>query len=444
MMNPPPARQYKDSSNARKWVIGFFLVAPILCCGGGVLYARKWVDTVDNSANLDNLVAEAKKQGFPFEAKELVGTTLVPDSENSYPQVVKLMKEFPSLGKITKATADFKVKKGGKLPTETLNFVARSRDIGRFTKFDSRKDYDLGIYVLFPEFTYIRQMARALKMQAEQQAANGDVAGAIETMSLIRNLGNQLTNERVMIGAFVNIAISQIYVKTAAQVIGWHERDRNALAQVKKALEVPLESTDFKTVLKGEFFFGLTLARNYKAFGGIKAIANEQFPEIDPKKINRSGLPDRMIERGMLASTIDYMLKVKGFVDSEPNLAIAANKAEAYSDAMPMTVSNAFPKAVFPIWGQAGEAWLKPNLERLMLLQAIDLMGRRQGGEYPGSIADIPDPIAGGTVHYKRTAGGFMIYSLGRNKKDDGGPKNKTDRKESDDFGFEFPIDPAK
>jgi hypothetical protein len=444
MMNPPPARQYKDSSSARKWVIGFFIVVPILCCGGGVLYARKWVDTVDNSANLDNLVAEAKKQGFPFESKELIGSTLVPDSENSYLEINKLIKEFPDVVKLSKATVDFKIVRGGKIPSEMLGIVARSRAIGKFTKLDVHRDYDLGMSITYPEYVYLRQVARTLRMQGLQQVANGDASAALETLSLIRNLGHQLTNDKFLIDGLVNYAINRIYLKTASEMIGWLESDRNAVAQIKKVLDVPLESLDFKTVLKGEFFQGVTLARNYKLFGGLKAMASGKYPVVDPKKVKRSGLPDSMLERGKLAAMIENMLKVKGIVESEPNLAIACKKADAYEDAMPMTVSNAFPKAALPIWGPAGEAWLKPNLERLMLLQAIDLMGRRQGGEYPGSISDIPDPIAGGTVHYKRTAGGFMIYSLGRNKKDDGGPKNKTDRKESDDFGFEFPIATAK
>ena len=440
MIDPPTAPKYKDSSKTKKWVIGCFLIAPLLLCGGGALYARKWVDSVDNSTNLDSLVAQAKKQGFPFESNDLVGSTTVPDSENSYLEIKKLMKDFPNLGKLNKATADFKIVRGGRIPSELLGSIARSRAIGKFTKFDAHKDYDLGLNVSYSEYLYLKQVARTLKMQALQQAANGDVSSALETLSLIRNTGIQLTQDRVLIGGLVNIAINMIYLKTASEMISWLERDRDGIAKIKRALDVPLNSTDFKTVLMGEFFLGVTFARNYKLFGGIKAIANEKYLVVDPKKVKRIGLPDQMLERGMLAAMIENMLKVQSIVDSEPNLAIAGRKAEAHTDAMPMTVSNAFPKTVLPIWGQAGEAWLKPNLERLMLLQAIEVLKKRQGSQFPGTIADIPDPISGGTVNYKRTAGGFMIYSLGPNGKDDKGPKNKTDRQKSDDFGFEYPF----
>jgi hypothetical protein len=95
------------------------------------------------------------------------------------------------------------------------------------------------------------------------------------------------------------------------------------------------------------------------------------------------------------------------------------------------------------VWGGPGSAIERPNIQRQILRQSIDLIAHSKGinvpeSDFPGTIPDIPDPISGGMVMYKRTGSGFMIYSLGKNKKDDGGPKNNVDRKESDDFGFEF------
>ena len=441
MINPPTAPKYKESSKTKKWVIGCFLVCPLLCCGGTALYARKWVDIFDNSADLDRLVVEAKKQGFPMESKDLVASNIVLDSENSYPEVAKLMQQVPKLSAITKTIADFKPTRGGTVPDSTERFIERSRAIAKFSKFDAHKDYDLGFYVLYPEYTYLKQAARALAMQAEQDAANGKATAAIEGLAQIRRIGDQLIGEKVIIGGLVNIAIDSIYLRTAGHIIQWLEKDTDAMSRVKKSLESKIVQTDIRKVLKGEFFFSVTFARNYKLFGGSKALKDDNFmPNLDPKSLRRSGMPSGILERGMLASYISIMLKTKGIFESEPNSAKAAIQVDKMMAALPQTVSNAYPIIAMPEWTRAGAAWLMPNIKRQMLIQAIEVLKKRQGSEFPGSIADIPDPISGGTVNYKRTAGGFMIYSSGPNGKDDGGPKNKTDRQKSDDFGFEYPF----
>ncbi|MEI7987019.1 MAG: hypothetical protein WCI55_15435 [Armatimonadota bacterium] len=129
---------------------------------------------------------------------------------------------------------------------------------------------------------------------------------------------------------------------------------------------------------------------------------------------------------------------VQKIFESEPDMMLAGQKADAAIEALPPKDSHSFVRLISPIWGGVGFGWEKPKLMRTILLKSIDLLIDHQGKEFPKTIPDIPDPIVGGSVTYKRTAKGFMLYSFGKNMKDDGGPRNKTVRMESDDFGFEY------
>lgn len=67
---------------------------------------------------------------------------------------------------------------------------------------------------------------------------------------------------------------------------------------------------------------------------------------------------------------------------------------------------------------------------------------RLDHGEYPATLAalhpaclaKIPrDPFAGAPYHYRQASGGYVLYSIGLNGKDDGGPRDSED---CDDLGL--------
>jgi hypothetical protein len=443
MINPPspPA---KESSRLRRWIIGSCIAAPLVCCGGPILFSRKWIDSVDNSVDLDRLVSKAREHHLPFETKEFIDPKAVPDAENSFPLVEKLMKDVPNPAKVRKAIADYKPKKGGHIPKETVSFLQTSREVAKFTRYDAHKDFDLGINILFPEFSYFREMAHALGMQAEQNAADGNIDAAIQDLGLIRNLATQLTHEKTIIGCLVNLNINLTYHRSVGRMIKLCQHDKPALGRIRKTLDAKPPLTNFSGVIQGEFYYGVTFLRNSELFGGMKAMADDSvYKEIDATKLKRSGLPDGVLQRGSLASFITHMLKIQSIFASNSNMAEASRKAEEYADSIPTTMSNVYSMVDLSVWGGPGPAIERPNLQRQILQQSIDLIAHWKGidspeNDFPGTIPDIPDPISGGTVMYKRTGNGFIIYSFGKNRKDDGGPKNTIDRKESDDFGFEF------
>jgi aryl-phospho-beta-D-glucosidase BglC (GH1 family) len=393
MMSPQSPMKVKDSSGLKKWVIGCFLFTPVLCCGGVALFARKWVDIFDNSADLEHQVAEARKHGFPMESKELLGDKRIAESENSYPEIKRLMKDFPNLASMTKAIKDYKPAKGKIIPASIQSFILRSKQIAKYKGYDAHKDYDLGINVLYPEYVCIKEIGRSIALQAEQDAANGKAESAIEDLRLIRNLEVQLSNEHQLLGAIMNLSISQNYYRAISKVIGWLEPDSLSLTKIETLLGEKLPLPNFQNAFNGEFFFALTLARNFEALGGLKAISSGKYKEVKPWDLKRTGLPTGQIQRGMLGAYIQLELKLQNVFESEKNMTKACRKADAITDKIPMTISTSFIHGIGPEWTRFGEVWENQNLSKLMLLQSIDLIRKRKDKQFPGQIPDIPDTV---------------------------------------------------
>jgi hypothetical protein len=423
-------------SSRNKWLARSLAFCFILGIGGGILLARQKSDSV----KLELLVVEAKKHGLPMEAKELADLDPVPNAENSYELVLKLMKDFPNLSPINEDVTNFNVSNAKPKSPLTANFITRCKEIAKFKRFDAHKDYDLGVSLLYPEYSYFRRAGTVLAMQAELDTEHGNIKGAIQNLNDVRALTNQMSREKVLIGGLVNLSMQVTYFRSVGNIVNRVGTNPVALRELRQNLDIRLEEPSVGTMLKGEFFYGVTFCRNFELFGGQKALKEEGYDpgEVDPKKLVRTGLPKAAEPRGLLASYIANTLHVQQIFETESNKVVAASKADAYIDSLPKKDSNSFTRLISPIWGGTGFGLEMPKLRRVILLKSIDLLLDHQGKEFPKTIPDIPDPIVGGSVTYMRTAKGFMLYSFGKNKKDEGGPRNKTVRMESDDFGFEY------
>ena len=439
MLSPrPSAKPYKDSSGLRKWVFGCFVIFPIFCCGGGVLISRKWVDVFDQSRNLDQIVAKAKARGFPFEAKELAMVPAVAKADNAKDFVVKLEKDFGPKTGLKKAIAAFKPEKDREMPKKMLEFLDRARAITKFKAFDGEKDLDLATYVKYPEFGTYKDMARVFAFSAELNARRGRSREAIMDIEAIRQLANQLSSSSSEIGGLVVLAIDAIYGKTALHIAQYIQSRHEDLTPLRQVVTKELPSTPFENCLRSEFYVFVALSRNQKVLQ--KLSDDENLTSIDKLKLVRSGLPSSILWRGQLGSFIEHFLAIDDIFRSDSNLIRSSKRAEAYVTAIPTTVSNYVPILFLSSATSGSVAWERNKIRQKIVLRCIDLLQSQPSSGFPNKIEPIADPFGSGNLVYKRTKAGFMIYSVGSNGKDDGGPKQNPGRKNSDDLGFEYPF----
>ncbi|MBS1727816.1 MAG: hypothetical protein JST51_13935 [Armatimonadetes bacterium] len=434
--SPPPA----NTAKLRRWVIGCFLVAPLVCCAGSALFLRRWVDTFDYSADLDHQVAEAKKRGMPFEASQLALDPPVAEKDNAFPDLMAEMEKHTYKDHLLKDIGAFDPKTASKVPDNIREFTQRLAKIAQKTGYDSHHDFDMGPYEEYPEYEFIRQASTALSKVAQMDAKDGRFDNALANLSTLRKLALLTAHEHGIIGALVCFSIDTRLVSYSMHVAGYAESNPSVVKQVEALLALPAPSPDINQAFRSEFYMGLAVTRNYKAFGGIKNLSKPDSKIAKPAKLVRTGLPKGLMERGFLSSFIKCMNHAYDLLQSEPNAHKACVEIDHYMAKVPMTVSNAFPLILVDVWGGAGTAWERHRLSHKLAIRAIEIMRQKDRGTLPGEIEDIPDPLGGGTIEYARTGDGFKIYSKGANGLDEGGPRNNTTRKKSDDYGFVYPF----
>lgn len=420
----------------RRIVIASFVAIPLLCCGGTALFARRWIDVFDYSADLDRLVAEAKKQGLPFVASDLRVAHKSPEG-NAKPAIEKAMRESKLSAAARKLLTDYRPVAGAQFPAELANFAKAGRQIAQFEYFDSEKDRDLGVYIRYPEYSLLKDASKALALEAEQFAFDGKIDEAIANLSAIRNFGAQIRQDKHMIGGMVYLALNQIFIRGCLRTGEALKGHPGKIKRIRNFLAQELPSCSFRDCFAGEYYNGITLARNYDELGGVRGLSSEEPITIDSDRLIREGLPKGVVQRGMLAAYIRHSLEILKYFDSEKNLHLASKKADEYMAKQEMTVSNSLPLILLPVLNQTGTAWEKQPLTQKIAVVSLDILA---SANKPASIPPIEDTIGGGQVLYRTTEKGFLVYSKGKNGKDNGGPKNKTDRRNSDDIGFEFPL----
>lgn len=438
-MKPPLPSDQKDTKSLRRWVIGGFLVVPLLCCGGTALFLRRWVDMFDYSADLNHQIAEAKRRGMPMEAKDLKLNPPISDRDNAYVDIKHALDAGKKKSNVNNVVAKFQPAKGQSIPPEIAETVKMMETILSKPKYDKNSDFDLCYFILYPEYDFLRTGWRCLSKAAIQEALDGKLDASIRHIQLIEKISGLLSHERQLIGSLVSFSADSACVTTCLKASQSQQANPTYIAQIKAILASGAPIPDIREAYKGEFYTGIVMCRNFEELGGIKALANPEKATM-PKEIVRTGVPRSVMAKGMMSSFIKHMNAGEDILEKEKNMSKVGKQLDVYFASIPLTVSNSLVQILAPIWGSACTAWEKRKLSHRLALKAIELMELKRIGKLPYEIEDIPDTLSEGSIVYARTQDGFMIYSKGPNGLDNDGPRNSKTRKKSDDFGFEYPF----
>lgn len=118
-------------------------------------------------------------------------------------------------------------------------------------------------------------------------------------------------------------------------------------------------------------------------------------------------------------------------------------RLERYEENIPSTASNLISSILVPVYGQAIESDKKSLVRNQIALKAIDLfLWIKANRKVPVTLSqagiEATDTISGRSLKIGFREKRVTLYSVGANKKDEGGPGSKGRR--SDDFGFSFDV----
>ena len=138
----------------------------------------------------------------------------------------------------------------------TLDLIRRAadRDTCRYQRDWTRPSYEM----LLPELQSLRNVARLLVLEARREAADGNAADALHDVARIQRIGRHAASEPILISNLVGIAIDTMALETLAQV----------LPTLRKSDLAALDSSDIRDLVTtppamashyyGEEAFGLS------------------------------------------------------------------------------------------------------------------------------------------------------------------------------------------
>ncbi|HMS55692.1 MAG TPA: hypothetical protein PKA27_09860 [Fimbriimonadaceae bacterium] len=412
-------------------------------------------DLAEAEKLLPREMARAKKNGWPMTAAEISPPQVVADDKNGAEIIAHLGHEDLQkvIGTYRTASLDAKRDKS-QIDTRALRealddassalkIVDRAADAPAWWfKFD----YDLGPYLVFSHLAQMKEGAKMLTDRAMLHALEGDMDGCLSDLRKVRRIALGLDRQPFLIAALVQIAISSIEQKAMVDIAAQVHRNPATLAKLASLAERKPVNVDLAHSLQGEFYMGLSLLRNFDAFGGLKAIQATMSPEDeapkmpDASKLIRSGEPKDPLSRAYLTRHLQFwneFAEARDEFDGDPVAMSEWLDAKAKQAEKNKSPSNTVTRILNPVFVQAGMACLQPlTTTRLTRAYISALQIKSRTGQYPQTLETEIDPFDDKPLRYKRTGDGFMIWSVSNDRKDNGG--KRSDPEGGRDYVVEF------
>jgi hypothetical protein len=304
-------------------------------------------------------------------------------------------------------------------------------------------DYSRGAEMVLPQITDLRGLTAAVCAYARRQAKNGDTEGAWKTTLTALRLTEARRDEPVLISQLVRMSQAGIvcrHIQRMADAATPSAKDSAAISEALAALETLepfVRSIDGERIFFGEWAFNQPLWR----LVGLGMIGCEGGM---PSSANRASIHviDFALRSVMDAGHAEYLrvmqalaVRAEGEFSSDDR-----NLGDAIGNALPWYAIHA--RLLVPAVSRSKIRQVE--MESVARVTRVGLQVLRihaTGGTWAASLeaagvaeADRRDPFTGGDLVYKVEGGGFVLYSLGPDQRDDGG----TPRKQDDDSGYDI------
>ena len=346
---------------------------------------------------------------------------------------------------------------------------------------DDKEPFSM-VSVLLPGLSRYRDVTRALAIRITMNLALGKIDDVIADSITCHRLGRLLGQGWSLIDSLVGVAIDSIACQ-ADVVVAHHGKlmpeQINKWRQQLKGLTAFPPMVD--RIDLGERFTYLDATLSMVRFGpsalneldgGGGDVAKGSFKEVFSKVMfNMLTDWDDVLRRGnrwydelaVAGRKPTYQQRIKAFAEIERKLdkQVAATKdLKTFLGAL-LTRGKGPGTVVSSLISDILAAMLLPAVDKALLAEDRMVMNnrlvevalglnayRQETGQYPVQLeqlvpkhlARIPEDLfVGKPVRYRRRAGGFLLYSVGPNQKDDRGQRKGG---ELDDVGFQLPVPP--
>lgn len=425
---------------------------------------------------IDNAVA-AEGRALRVEAAQLMAASMPPsaaaddDATPLYLRAFAMIEADPTLrdeaSPATKpATTDIAAPQVAALLARhaaSLDLLRRAADRPgcRFVRDWSRPS----IAMLLPEIQQMRTAARLLSLAARREAADGEAAAAIRDIVRIHRIGMHAATEPILVCGLVGQAVDSVALDTLAAVLPTlAKKDLSLLDDLafRDFLATPLS---FQRHFLGEEAFGLsTIADLADGRGGTSALALlDAGNGAGPREFLLSEPLSLLFRCFLLPADLD---SYRTFMRRYQQLAASVSTSKPYAEIRKQTeelekplkqrTAGIFTSLMAPalsnvLWSQrralAGHEAAEMLVAATRVRLATGTLPESADALVPDTLPALPrDPFtADQPLLSKRTDGSWLVYSVGPDGEDDGGPPSPgADRPNgNDDVGLALTVAPA-
>ena len=325
--------------------------------------------------------------------------------------------------------------------SETLSLLdgAASRDVCRFTRDWTRTSLDM----VLPEMQTMRQAARLVQLAARRKVAAGDVAGALDDVTIIYRMSQHAAAEPILVSGLVGLAIDTMALDTLAQVlpdIGPSDLDRLDDDPIRDLVHVV---PSFKRHFFGEEALGAMLFATLCDGGSA-------LDSFDLLTLIGSSSPTPTLWRTPLKPIFSFLFRVfllpediaayrstlrayQRLLAQPKSFAEITREAKAIEDALHTDRRGIVTSLLAPALSSCIRSGVRSQaLHRAAAVAMAATRHRIVKGSLPESLEDLgpeflplppADPfVTDAPLRLKQTDSGIVIYSVGPDGEDDGGP----------------------
>ncbi|QNN20708.1 hypothetical protein HED60_02870 [Planctomycetales bacterium ZRK34] len=294
-------------------------------------------------------------------------------------------------------------------------------------------DLSQGIQPMMEHLSSLRRAVNLLCVEAEVNAARGDGTAACESLLAMNRVARSLDNEPLEISQMVQIAMDMLAVIMTERAVNQTPLDPRSLARLIDALRVDDEAVRFRRALIGERAwmhteYELSIPELIELLG-----INYGLSDIKPAEL----YAHRLIGTMDLDQCV-YMTMSRQLIKAAD---LPLDKRQAEMDRIVKQVGdqNAFITMIARGSDSVASTAFYDScrLTELRVTRAAlaVLLYRQSEGHLPTKLTDVTpkyidalpgDPFTGAALCYEVRDKGFIVYSVGPDKSDDGGARENS------------------
>ena len=292
-------------------------------------------------------------------------------------------------------------------------------------------DYSLGWNTLLPHLRQLQKCSRLQLCRGVLQEQHGDVSGALDSVALILRHSASLDSEPDLIGLVIQHKISFHASELLRWILNHRRLSQPDLARLQLVFERPEEPGRLDRALIAERCLVLAL---------FDAPAGGMLGAIDPgfeNKLASTGIYFLRVTGKMKADEIRFLERMTECQDAlrlplpEKLDRAAEILAEINQESVPkkFIFTSLLIRGFLKGFGKEAQGIARQQLVRTALATERYRAGE---GRLPSSLIELvpdylfqvpTDPFSGGPLKYANREGGYVVYSVGPDRLDDGGLK---------------------